>query len=560
MELERRFTTGLEVRRVGGTTVLEGTAVPYDVLSVDMGFREKIKRGAFSRHLRTDPDVRCLVEHDATKILGRTSAGTMTLIEDDAGVRVSINPPDTHVGRDVIASITRGDIRAMSFGFTVKDDRWDSQGGEHTRPVEAAELHEVSITASPCYEDSSVKIAMRSWDRWREEHNMKDGKVTTEEVQTDPVTKTEETTTAAEETRTTTREKPERRTTAEPIKTSGTSEPRTGQVEWRNHATGEEVRVLRPDQHFADLHRNEEPLSLGKVIRAAIVGDWRDAEREQRAMSGANNALGGFLVPDPLAANVIDLARAQSVLIRAGASTVQMDSATLALARITADPTIGYHSENETISEDEVEFDRVNLTAYTLAVIVRISRELASDAPNAVSLIESTLAKALAARIDWLGLRGTGGAGQPLGLVNFENINAVGAIGADLDWDDILEALSLCEIDNQKPNAYVFSPANWLDLRLLKSGDGTNSAKLYREAPAAIAALQGYSTTALPDSDGLIGDFGQFIVGLRQSPTIEVTTEGGDSFTKHSVLIKAVWRGDFAATHQDAFCKLPGIS
>lgn len=545
----------MELRKVGSKVTLEGLCVPYGKPSEDMGFTETIARGAFSKNLRSDPDVRALVEHDSARIIGRTTSGTLQLIEDDSGVRASIDPPDNQTGKDVIESVRRGDLSSMSFGFRTVSDRWGTTDGEPTRTVTEAELFDVSITAFPAYDDSTVAIAMRSLDLWREENKMKDKDVvTTEDVKDDPVKDDDDKATADKETRA----KPERRTAAEPIVTAGTSEPRSG-VEWRDYNTGLEVRVLKPDQHFADLHRNEDPLSLGKVVRAAIVGDWKGAEAEQRAMSGMNNALGGFLVPDPLSASVIDLARAQSVLIRAGAQTVAMDSATLALARITTDPVFSHHAENATIAEDDVEFDRVNLVAYTIAVIVRISRELASDAPNSVSLIESTLASALAARIDYLGLRGSG-AGQPTGLIHWPNVNAVGAVGADLDWDDLLEALSENELDNQVSNAYAFSPANWLALRQLRSGDGTNSANLYLEAPAAIAALTGFSTTALPNTDGILGDFTKYIVALRQSPQIEVTSEGGDAFSKHSVLVKATWRGDFSATRQDAFCLMPGIS
>ena len=75
MELERRFTVGLELRKHNGKPRLEGLAVPYEKMSEDIGFRETIARGAFTKHLKSDPDVRALVEHDSSQIIGRPTSG-----------------------------------------------------------------------------------------------------------------------------------------------------------------------------------------------------------------------------------------------------------------------------------------------------------------------------------------------------------------------------------------------------------------------------------------------------------------------------------------------------
>lgn len=56
-------------------------------------------------------------------------------------------------------------------------------------------------------------------------------------------------------------------------------------AEWRDCRTGVETRVLRPDQNFADLYRGAEPLSLGRAIRALIVGTGR----AHRQSSGREN-------------------------------------------------------------------------------------------------------------------------------------------------------------------------------------------------------------------------------------------------------------------------------
>ena len=335
----------------------------------------------------------------------------------------------------------------------------------------------------------------------------------------------------------------------------GEAPPKT--AEWRNYRDGTEVRVLAPVERFSDLHTGER-LSLGRAVRSMIVGDWRGAEREQRAMSTTNNVSAGYLVPDPLAATVIDLARAKSVLVQAGAQTVDMTASDMRIARVTDDAAMEVKGENSAFTGDDVEFDSIVLTSHTIGTVVKMSRELAADAPNAVALIEDTIARALAAKLDWYGLRGTGSA-MPLGLINMPDVNTE-AVGGSLDFDNLLNALSECEVDNHTPNAYVLSPANVNVLRQLKSGDGTNSAALYLAPPTAVTNLTQFVTSAMPDDTAVLGDFSQFIIGLRQSPTIEVSTEAGDAFEKHMVFVKITWRGDFHTAWRPAFCTLTGIS
>ncbi|MCH7924719.1 MAG: signal peptide peptidase SppA, partial [Planctomycetes bacterium] len=116
---------------------------------------------------------------------------------------------------------------------------------------------------------------------------------------------------------------------------------------------------------------------------------------EQRAMSEGSNILGGAAVPNPFSSMLIDRARNLSVVMRAGAQIVEMDSQTLDIARITDDVSYEVKSENAQFSGDEIEFDRVSLHAQTIGALVKASLELAEDAPNFETLIEDALAAGL---------------------------------------------------------------------------------------------------------------------------------------------------------------------
>ncbi len=167
MSIEKRtLTKPLEVRKSSNSRKIGGYAAIFDS-PTDIGgyFQETIAKGAFSAAVKGD--VRALVDHDSGRVIGRTTAGTLRLREDDTGLGVEIDLPDTTDGRDLATLIERGDISGMSFGFVVTKQTWDESGDVPKRTIEKVELHEVSVVAFPAYDDTS--IAMRSLDEVRKE-------------------------------------------------------------------------------------------------------------------------------------------------------------------------------------------------------------------------------------------------------------------------------------------------------------------------------------------------------------------------------------------------------
>ena len=139
--------------------VVKGNS-PSEVLYCD--FVESFAPNAFSESLASGEDVRALFEHDHTKLLGRTRAGTLKLEEDATGLRFELTPPDTTIGRDLLVSVARGDITGMSFGFWAKEETWNFDVEPYQRTVTKADLFEITVTSIPAYPESSVEIAKRS--------------------------------------------------------------------------------------------------------------------------------------------------------------------------------------------------------------------------------------------------------------------------------------------------------------------------------------------------------------------------------------------------------------
>lgn len=164
MDLEKRIFTVNEFRAIedNGITKITGYAALFNVWSQDMGgFVETIEPGAFTRSLQNGADVRAVINHDPNLILGRSKSGTLTLTEDDIGLRVEIVPPDTQYARDLMTSIKRGDIDQMSFQFKAIDDdvRWD--GNLVRRWLKEVDLFDVAPVTFPAYPQTSVSVRSR---------------------------------------------------------------------------------------------------------------------------------------------------------------------------------------------------------------------------------------------------------------------------------------------------------------------------------------------------------------------------------------------------------------
>ncbi len=144
-------------RAEGGASVLEGYAAPFDKWSVDLfGFKERIAPGAFADDLKKNPDVRALVDHDSSKMLGRTKAGTLVLEEDKKGLKARITPPDTTVANDLMENIRLRNITQMSFGFQTVEDEWNEKFTERT--LKKVKLFDVSVVTFPAYRQTSIKV------------------------------------------------------------------------------------------------------------------------------------------------------------------------------------------------------------------------------------------------------------------------------------------------------------------------------------------------------------------------------------------------------------------
>ena len=155
-----------ELRAVegGDGMTFTGYAAVFNAPSEPLPFIERIAPGAFKRSLKARNDIKLLFNHDTGAVLGSTRAGTLKLEEDNYGLRVTAMLPETTLGKDVKVLVQRGDISAMSFGFSVpaNGDSWNTDGTERT--LRSVRIHEVSIVAFPAYQQTAGTANVRSFD------------------------------------------------------------------------------------------------------------------------------------------------------------------------------------------------------------------------------------------------------------------------------------------------------------------------------------------------------------------------------------------------------------
>lgn len=146
-----------------GKKYIEGYfAVFGDVYDMGWGITESIHRNAFDKYL--NGDIRILVNHDSTLVLGRTKAGTATATADDHGiyVRCEVNEDDTDA-LNLYARTKRGDVTNASFGgFIVAEERVkDAKTGNVHYTLMEVDVFEFSVCTFPAYEATDVGARSR---------------------------------------------------------------------------------------------------------------------------------------------------------------------------------------------------------------------------------------------------------------------------------------------------------------------------------------------------------------------------------------------------------------
>jgi HK97 family phage major capsid protein/HK97 family phage prohead protease len=607
---------GAEMRVADDGKTICGYAAVFGVPTDRVrGGRESLRRGCFTKTLQEKTltvGVPLLWNHDTDKVLGNTAAGTLTIREDDRGLRFECEAPDTTWGRDAVESVRRGDAPGCSFMFTPVLDEWKGTGAQRCHEIVECELHEVSCgVCFPAYgeatatvracdpdDEKTVDAATGGVEKKRGQimnkmarakmlskrlHEIGFGQRSEADEQEFNDLKAELRSLEAEdaevrgwlaaqvETPEDGQAKPETRASVVEglVRTATTPEGHNGRV-----------RVLRHNEKLVDHVRGALPdgiraddLSLTRLVRGLAMGDWSGADAERRVMTEGSATAGGHLVPTPLSAQVLDKVRAASAAVQLGAQTVPMDAPTLKIAKVTGDPTGYWRAENAAITASDLTIGAVTLTAKTLAARVKLSGELFEDGQGVSDVVANALSQALAGELDRVCFHGSGVDAEPTGILVASGTGSVsmGTNGLALtNFDPFLDAIQKILEGNYPETGLgcVYSPRTMIQLAKLKDTTDQPLAapgaflNLNRVVSSRISntMTQGTASTA---SAAIVGAFSNLLIGMRTSLLLEFSREASDSvssaFESYQVWCRAILRADVQLARADAFAKIIGI-
>lgn len=300
-------------------------------------------------------------------------------------------------------------------------------------------------------------------------------------------------------------------------------------------------------------------LALGQYLRSMVVGGKTDVER--RALAEGSDSAGGYTVPDALSAQLIDLARAQSVVTAAGAMTVPLGSDQNRIAKLLTDPVPAWRSEAGAVATSDPTFGPIDLVPRSLAVQTLISAELLEDTLNLAAELPRVMAAAMAVELDRVALIGSGSAPEPRGIANTSGIGTFAQDAEIASYANLSKARTGILSANHRPTAYVMHPRDEGSFTDLVDSDGQPL-----QAPRAVGEIPMRTTTSIPIDGGtgsdestiIAGDFTRLLLGIRSDIRVEILkTSTYASNLQYTML--AHMRADVAVTHPGAFYTITGV-
>jgi HK97 family phage major capsid protein len=309
-------------------------------------------------------------------------------------------------------------------------------------------------------------------------------------------------------------------------------------------------------------------VGLGAVLKSMAIGGGTPEIRN--ALSEGVDASGGFSVPTQLLNDFIDLLRSKSQLHNAGAKTILLETAKTNLATLVSDPVAGWRAEAAAVSESDLVLGNVQFQPKSLAVLVKVSRELLADSLNVEEILLHSLAQGLATQLDYAGLYGSGASNQPTGLkavlTTASRTSNLGTNGAKLSasgsYAPLLTAMQKVSLANDAATSAIMNPRTLFDMHGLKDSTGQplrapgviDSLQLLDSNSIPVDLTQGSATTA---SEIFTGNFSHLVLGLRQELRIELLNQPFADHLQTGFLCHL--RADWQVSRPDSFWLTQGI-
>lgn len=196
-----------------------------------------------------------------------------------------------------------------------------------------------------------------------------------------------------------------------------------------------------------------------------------------------------------------------------------------------------------------------------IAVFLPVTDEQLEDEPQARGYVDNRLMFMVRQRLDGQILVGSGVAPQLTGILNTAGIQTQ-AKGTDPVPDAVYKAMVKVRVTGRAmPNATIFHPNDWQDIRLLRTADGIYIWGNPSDAgPERIWGLRVVQSDAITENTGLVGDFANFSeLSVRRGVDVQVTNSHGTYFIEGKLAIRADMRATVIVYRPAAFTQVTGI-
>ena len=336
-------------------------------------------------------------------------------------------------------------------------------------------------------------------------------------------------------------------------------------------ASGAGSNIMRNSADFANHYNTGHSKDAGEYDIADYlrgIANLRTTAAVTNALSSGTDTQGGFAVPGVLMPGILGAMVPVSALLTAGAGIVPLAEGGKAFttAAINAIPTAAWRAEAGVLAISDPTFRAIVATPRSLSFMFRVSRELLADASGLTTALNQAIAQAFAKELDRAGLRGSGTAPEPRGLLNTAGIQAVtnGAAGAALaSYANLFSAYqAILQADGPAPTAAVMSPRS-----LVKLGGLLDTTGQPVNMPGMLQAVKLIGTSQIPNnltvgastdcSEIYIGDFSQMYFAMREAVSIQLlqeafATTGEIGFACHV-------RADVVVNYPAAFALVTGV-
>lgn len=338
-----------------------------------------------------------------------------------------------------------------------------------------------------------------------------------------------------------------------------------------------------PTLKLPGVENEAKKFSYCKAIRAALSGNWKDAEFEhevhkqtannpmnQYAMSIGDDSKGGFLVPEEISSELIDLAMPQIVAERLGVQIIRdAQGSPLKFKRVTSRPTASWVAENSAVTASDAGTGMLTLRHRSLRALTDVSNWLVMmPSVGAEAMIRRLISQAHALALDLAIIQGKGNENEPQGIKNTPNVNELdlGTNGDTPELNDLFDAMLLVENNDFENTGWAFHPRTWNTLRKIKDGESNyildQNSRLLNGIPFAkstqipITETHGSSSVA---STIYGGDFSQVIAAMWGGMRFLVSNVSDQALENDQTRIATTQIVDVGVKQPTALFKITGV-